>query len=257
MLDRLVSVPVTSSVSVVTPNSIVASYSLSDAVRKRTRRVARPHASGSTPVASGSSVPVCPIRFSPSTRRATATTSWDVRLSGLSTTRTPSISGQPADGNRQSYSDRIVSCLLRAAGFFDLLEQLALEHQFQIPEGAGRRATRGVLVSAAAELLGDRVHIHLAFGAHADAPIARPVLFEEDDPLDLFYRQRKVDQPLRIFVGSAGLLAELLVDVHGGHTSARVQIHPAEHRAEQLQPSEVVAVEDCARDRGRIDARFD
>src|SRR3954451_22572710 len=42
-----------------------------------------------TPVASGSSVPACPMRRSPSTTRARATTSWLVHPAGLSTTATP------------------------------------------------------------------------------------------------------------------------------------------------------------------------
>src|SRR5262245_19732082 len=45
---------------------------------------------GKTPVAMGSSVPVCPMRDTFSARRAIATTSCDVGPSVLSTTSTPS-----------------------------------------------------------------------------------------------------------------------------------------------------------------------
>ena len=75
------------------PTRMRASYSFSDAVRNCTSRVARPQASGSTPVASGSSVPVWPMRDSWRARRAAATTSCDVRPGGLSMTITPSSIG--------------------------------------------------------------------------------------------------------------------------------------------------------------------
>src|SRR5207244_2517356 len=62
---------------------------LSPAARKRASRVAFPTQTGSTPLANGSSVPVCPARRVPSARRTRSTTSWEVGPTGLSTTRTP------------------------------------------------------------------------------------------------------------------------------------------------------------------------
>ena len=58
--------------------------------------VALPMRSGRTPVARGSSVPVCPTFAPASTRRTAATTSCDEGPDGLSTTRTPSAAGVAA-----------------------------------------------------------------------------------------------------------------------------------------------------------------
>src|SRR4029077_12072396 len=52
-----------------------------------------PTHTASTPVANGSSVPVCPARRTRSTRRTWSTTSCEVGPEGLSTTRTPSTAG--------------------------------------------------------------------------------------------------------------------------------------------------------------------
>src|SRR5919199_6181628 len=54
-----------------------------------TSRVGRPSKTGSTPSASGSSVPACPTRFWSARRRILATTSCEVQPTGLSTFRMP------------------------------------------------------------------------------------------------------------------------------------------------------------------------
>ncbi len=86
--------PMRSPVSVAVPKATVARYRLRPAVRNCDRRVALPITTGNTPVANGSSVPVCPTRVLRGNRRRTvATTSCDVMPSGLSTMRTPSRAG--------------------------------------------------------------------------------------------------------------------------------------------------------------------
>src|SRR5438445_473124 len=81
--------PLTPWVSVVSPKRTVARYSFSWSTRYGVSLVASPTSTGSTPVASGSSVPAWPIRRSPRRRRTIATTSNDVAGAPLSTTRIP------------------------------------------------------------------------------------------------------------------------------------------------------------------------
>src|SRR4030095_8924246 len=75
---------------VANPRRIIASYSLSEAVRNCAKRVARPTRTTSTPVANGSSVPEWPMRRSCRMCRTRPTTSCEVMPSGLSIIRTPS-----------------------------------------------------------------------------------------------------------------------------------------------------------------------
>ncbi len=75
-------------------------------LRKRSRRVARPTPSSSTPVASGSSVPECPILLLCRMPRALATTSCEVHPASLSTTARPSA--ELLDGRRAHLSPRPV-----------------------------------------------------------------------------------------------------------------------------------------------------
>src|SRR5689334_8489226 len=124
---------------------------------KRASRVALPSTSGSTPLAAGSSVPVCPIRRSPIARRTRATTSCEVGPAGLSMTNRPSI-------------DR---CL-------DLVDEDLLQGVDRARDAAAGR----VLVAAAAELLGDRADVDVALRAHADPVFLAFDLLEEDDRQD-------------------------------------------------------------------------
>src|SRR5689334_14722033 len=143
---------------------------------KRASRVAFPTTSGRTPVASGSSVPVWPMRRPPSTRRIRATTSCEVGPLGLSMISRPSID---------------------CAFYF-------LDEQFLQPvDAAAHRAAGGVLVAAAAELLGDRADVDVALRPHADAVFLALDLLEEDHRLDFLDRERQVDQPLGVFIGAA------------------------------------------------------
>src|SRR5207237_8043185 len=132
--------PALSWVSVVTPKRTTASYSFSPSLTKLAIFVASPMQIGSTPVAVGSSVPVCPQRLAlkrPFTRR---TTSKLVGPLGLSTTTTPES------------SCAILQC------FLDLLRDLR-PHRHLVARDA---AAGGIVVAAAAELLGD--------GGDVDAP---------------------------------------------------------------------------------------
>src|SRR5438132_5131457 len=141
--------PAASCVSVTWPKRTVASYSFSPSAMNPAILVAAPTQIGKTPVAVGSSVPVCPTRFDlkrPFTRR---TTSNEVGPLGLLTTTTPLTSGI---GGPQG-----------------------LRHLRRDPRANGRvvsldRASRGVLVPSSAELLRDSGDVDVSARAEADAP---------------------------------------------------------------------------------------
>src|SRR5438034_6974616 len=117
------------------------------------------------------------MRRSPSTFRIRATTSWEVGPAGLSTSSNPSI-GRLLDPRD--------------------------EFLLQLIDAAGDGAAGGVLVSAAAELLGDAADVDVALGSHADPILLALDLLEEHDRLNFLDRQRQVDEPLGVFVGAAG-----------------------------------------------------
>src|SRR5690606_41320183 len=71
------------------PSRIAPRYALGSTETNGTSLVASRTASGSTPVACGSSVPRWPTRRVPNQRRAASTTSCDVPPAGLPTTRKP------------------------------------------------------------------------------------------------------------------------------------------------------------------------
>src|SRR6266851_3536529 len=179
-----IGVPPASYVSVAIPRRRSASYAFSRPLRKRASRVARPTTSGSTPVAPGSSVPVCPTRRSPRTLRSRAATSCDVGPAGLSTTSNPSIDG-----------------------LLDLLNEQLLQHG----NGARGGASGGILVSAAVKFLRDRPDVDLARRPHADAILSAFDLLEEDHRLDFVDGQRQIDQAFSVIVRASGRPRHLVI----------------------------------------------
>ena len=145
--------PLRSRVSVVTPSRSVATYSLSWSVRYGMSLVASPSSIGSTPMASGSSVPACPTRSKPSRRRSSATTSNDVTPGGLSTTSTPA---SLMAGSGSTPAPRRARVVHRG-------QDLARHRR----QRARHRAAGGVGMSAAAEARGDAVHVDVALAAQA------------------------------------------------------------------------------------------
>src|SRR5438105_11288590 len=144
--------PAPSCVSVVTPKRTTASYSFSPSLTKLAIFVASPMQIGSTPVAVGSSVPVCPQRLTLKRPFTLRTTSKEVGPLGLLTTTTP-------DGS-------------------DMRERLCHRVRDERPHllrVAVDCAPRRVVMAAAAELPRDARHVHLPAGAEADMPAARAV----------------------------------------------------------------------------------
>src|ERR1700722_8337182 len=180
---------------VVLPSSTVPSYSLSRPMRYWEIRVALPTRMTRSPVAIGSRVPACPMRFIRRIPRSRATTSCEVWAGGLSTRRTPSISfGGPSMVVRAS-----------APGFFLRI------HGGQAPRqgrdqarlevgGRGLEIEPGRAgVAAAAKLRGDQVD---AIGGlpRAQAGLdgaARPLL-DQDADLHPGDAAGVVDQALRV-----------------------------------------------------------
>src|SRR3954469_3520290 len=173
--------PAPSCVSVTWPKRTTASYSFSPSLTKLAILVASPMQMGSTPVAVGSSVPVCPQRRvlkSPFTRR---TTSKLVGPLGLSTTTTPETS-------------RAIQC------FLDLVGDLRADSRLV----AGDAAACGIVVPPAPELLRDGGHVDPAAAAEAHPPGPTVLrLAEAGRPLHPVHAARVVDEA----VGEVGLAA--------------------------------------------------
>ncbi len=91
-------VPAASYESVAQPNWITPSYVFSIPIRYACSRVALPTQRTSRPVASGSSVPVCPTFLILARRRKVSTASWLVMPAFLSTRRRPSTRGDSGRG---------------------------------------------------------------------------------------------------------------------------------------------------------------
>ena len=81
--------PSASPLAVAVPRRTSVRYSLSESSRKRENLVASPRQSGSTPVASGSRLPVCPTLRAPNSRFTRCTASLELKPAGLSSTTTP------------------------------------------------------------------------------------------------------------------------------------------------------------------------
>src|SRR5256712_9559721 len=140
--------PARSCVAVVTPKRTTASYSFSPSLTKLAIFVASPMQIGSTPVAVGSSVPVCPQRLAlkrPFTRRTTSKLAGPL---GLLTTTTPES------------SCAILQC------FLDLLRDLR-PHRYLVALDA---APCGIVMSAAPELLRDGGDVHSPARTEATLP---------------------------------------------------------------------------------------
>ena len=130
-------------------------------------RVARPSSSGSTPVASGSSVPVWPMRGWPRARRATRHDVVAGRAGGLVDDQPAFRRAGRAPRGRLMPRTRLVG-LLRQAGRNGRTD--ARRPRLVAPRRTCRHgAAGGVLVPAAAELLGHGRHVDRALGAQAHA----------------------------------------------------------------------------------------
>src|SRR5207249_874581 len=127
---------------------------------------------GSTPDASGSRVPACPMRRMPVSRRMRATMSCEVGPTGLSRLTTPSIASRqlPLAGGQH-----LGACLL----------------ELRLDRAAGRAC-----VSATPELARDRHRIGSLAGAHRDPDPPRLGLFEEDDDIGPASEAHQVDESL-------------------------------------------------------------
>ena len=66
----------------------------------------------------------------------------------------------------------------------------------------------------------------------------------------------KLIEPLGVVVGAAESRGQLVIDVDRASRPVASSSMPLQHRAEQFQPAEIVAVVDAARDRRRVDARL-
>src|SRR5436309_3363761 len=119
-------VPAASYESVAQPNWITPSYVFSIPIRHACRRVALPTQRTSRPVASGSSVPVCPTFLIFARRRNFSTASWLVMPAFLSTSRSPSTRGD-SGGRGMARNDTSLEEVVEQR--YDALAQRSEERQ--------------------------------------------------------------------------------------------------------------------------------
>ena len=233
------------------PRRTSASYSLSSPTRNCASRVARPTTSGSTPVASGSSVPVWPMR---GRRSARAHARDDVvrrrarpacRRRGRRHAVAVSVSLRSASGrDRRPCRDRrrSSSCDDAARGPRRAVRSSVQPAAFLWPPPPNALATRATSTSSFERML----IAHVAVGAE----------LEEHDGLNLPRGQRQVDQPFGVVVRACRVACSISSSRYStARRPSSVELHRVEHRADQLQPAEAVAVEDAPRHRRRVRRR--
>ena len=124
-----------------------------------------------------------------------------------------------------------------------------LDEEFlQGVDTAGHGAAGRILVPAAPEFLRDGGDVDVALGAQAHTVALAFVLLEEHHRLDFLHGKRQVDEPLGVFVGAARLPGHLVIEIDDGDAAVGVELHGAQHGAEQLQAPHVVAVVDVSCD---------
>src|SRR5690606_38327989 len=188
--------------------------------RACSRVAGRPTRTISSPVANGSSVPACPTRLTPSSRRTRATMSWDVGPVGLSArTTAPSLA-----------RSRVGSAKLGGDSFPEELDELGVR---KVGAEAG-----GAPLPAAAVLAGDRRDVHCAV-ARAQAHLARPaasvglVAHDRRGP-DALERAHVIDDPLGEVLGGARVLVVGLGDIGEGERAVVVALELLQGAREEL-----------------------
>ncbi len=199
-------------------------------------------------MAIGSRVPVWPMPLSRSTRLATATTSCEVTPWGLSTTSTPSIVSPR--GPKGGVSGR------RPVGLDerDRRGHLLFEDRRQFGERTARAAAGGVLVPPPPN--------SVAMARTSTSPLDRMLIRHSPGPLSL----KKTTACISLTVSGRLLRPSVSSCVppqaavrawstdRGGDPPGGVEPHLVQHRAEEPQAADVVAVEDGARHGGWIHA---
>src|SRR5207237_8111287 len=156
---------------------------------------------GSTPVASGSSVPAWPTRWAPVNSRSRRTIVKEVAPGALSRLRTPARTGRP------SYRGWLAP--VRAC---DRLQSLREHHLDRLVHRRLDLSAGRPQVAATAELGGQGRGVDPAAAAHADLGERRADLLEEDRHLHPGDAVERVDDALRL-----------------GHLRFRVTQHAARH----------------------------
>src|SRR5688572_15727341 len=178
-------------------------------MKKRVRRVALPSVSTSSPVASGSSVPVWPTRFCRRTRRTFCTASCEVIPASLSISKRPCCIRRlsaPRGGGAERCLERRGDRLAQGA-------QLPLDLE-----------ARGVLVPAAPVLARQLLDVHLAAAAQRYLVAVGAGLAEERHGFDASDRARVVHEALGVARGGAAAREHLLADHRRRHPAVVVQL---------------------------------
>src|ERR1700687_1827056 len=219
--------PSASSVAVVKPKRMSATWVLGSFSANSASRVADSKRIGSTPVASGSSVPACPTRWAPVSRRSRLTTVNEVSPAALSTLRIPV-------GKVGTFLRAAVTSALRRGGNDRLLGGRQHHSHCFVHRTLDLR-TGGADMTAASERSAQRGGVHGSTAAHADFGQRVVDLLEEDGELEPRDAVERVDDALGFGHHSVGFFQHSARHLCPRKPSFHLDSHGGEGYAAQLE----------------------
>src|SRR5499427_6967756 len=227
-----------SSVAVLKPRWTSASYVFGRRRANSASRVADSNRMGSTPVASGSSVPAWPTRLARVAVRSWETTENEVAPAGLSTFRTPA---------------RIRSSSAHRCGLDRFAGQLE-HHGDRIVERIGELGAGRAQVATSAEPATQLGRVHCAPGAHADLGEPGADLLEDDRDLYSSEAAQRVDDVLGLRHDGARLMQHAATQPGPCQLPVHLDLHAGDRQAAQLDRRQWSRLVDHERHVARVSA---